>query len=229
MKYPHSLSSYRLFLGALFSLFALFSLPATVALADAPEFIDAQANFEQGLRGDKDASKKAYEGFSKLVKEHPDNPLYLAYMGSNETIFARDDWLPWRQIKNLDKGLDHLDKALAMLGPEHDDQYERLSVISIETRLVALTTFINVPGFANRFQDAKDLFAETIEQTVFPKAPPEVRQRVYLQGADIAAKENNTADEIKYLKKALSVRPDGFYAEQIRKRLQESEQESAHD
>lgn len=225
------LSIPKLLLGILFVLLIQTS-PA--AKADAPEFIQIQAQFEQALRGDEEASKRAYEGFSKLVKEYPDNPLYLAYMGSNETLFARDGWIPWQRIKNLDKGLGHIDKALAMLGPEHDDQYERLSVISIETRLVALTTFLKVPDFSNRFQDAKDLFAETVEQAVFYKAPPEVRQRVYLQGADIAAKEKNTADEIKYLKKALSIRPDSDYARQIRTRLKAYEQqadkkETAHD
>ncbi len=200
----------------------LLSLAMPPAWADAPGFIETQALFEQSLRGDSAASQKAYAGFRKLVRDHPDNPLYLAYLGANETLFARDDWRPWKRIKFLDRGLDHIDKALAMLGPEHDNQYERLSVISIETRLVALTTFLKVPEWSNRLQDARDLFAETLAQPVFAKAPPEVRHRIYLQGANIAARDGDKAGEIGYLKKALDARPDGYYADKIRQRLKKA-------
>ena|GEM_PF-4995066 len=58
-----------------------------------------------------------------------------------------------------------------MLGPEHDEQYERGSVISIETRLVALTTFLKVSSFSNRLQDAKDLLAETLVQEAICNSP----------------------------------------------------------
>jgi len=193
------------------------------ANADTPEFLKIQPVFEQGLRGDADAVLKAYPVLQKLVKQYPDNPLFLAYLGADETLQARDNWVPWTRIKFLDSGLDHVDKALAMITPEHDEQTERTSPISMETRLVALTTFIRVPSFSNRLQDAKDLFAESIEQDIFFKSPPEVRQRIYLQGAEIAKAEDDTANEIKYLKKALSIRPDGYYADQIRARLKELE------
>ncbi len=199
---------------------ALLILLPLIAAAEPPSFTDTQSTFEQGLRGDEEAVEKAYAGFRQLVTAQPDNPLYLAYLGAAETLIARDGWLPWKRIQYLDKGLDHIDKALTMLGPEHDDQYERLSVISIETRLVALTTFLKVPSFSNRFQDAKDLFAETVEQEVFPKAPPEVRQRIYLQGANIAQHEDDRARERKYLKQALDARPgDNYYARIVKQRL----------
>lgn len=195
--------------------------------ADVPKikFIESQALFDQGLRGNREASKKAYRGFLALVKAHPDNPLYLAYLGSNETIFARDNWVPWTRIKYLDRGLDRVDKALAMLGPEHDNQYERQSVVSMETRLVALSTFVKVPPFANRLQDAKDLFAESLATPVFHKAAPEVKQRIYLQGADIAARGKNIANEMIYLKRALVFLPKGYHADLIRKRLGHAEKQ----
>ncbi len=207
----------RFLLPSFFTL--LLILSPLGALAEAPEFIQTQADFEQGLRGDSDAVGRAYPGFQKLVKEYPDNPLYLAYLGANETLIARDSYAPWTKIRYLDRGLDHVDKALAMLEPQHDTQTERLSIISMETRLVALSTFMKVPSFANRFQDARDLFDESLEQAVFHKAPPEVRQRIYLQGADIAAEEKDTATEIKRLEKALSILPSGYYADHIRQRL----------
>lgn len=191
------------------------------ASADTPEFLKVQPVFEQGLRGDAESVLKSYPVFQKLVKDHPDNPLFMAYLGATETLIARDKWTPWTRIKFLDSGLDHIDKALAMLIPEHDQQTERTSPISMETRLVAITTFVQVPSFSNRLQDAKDLFAESVVQDVFFESPPEVRQRIYLQGANIAQAEDNADDELKYLKKALSIRPDGYYANQIRTRLKE--------
>ena len=190
--------------------------------AETANFASIQAVFEQGLRGDAEAAETAYPGLQKLVKDHPDNPLFLAYLGADETLFARDGWVPWTRIKFLDSGLDKVDKALAMLGPEHDEQYERGSVISIETRLVALTTFLNVPPFSNRLQDAKDLFAETLEQPAFHNAAPEVRQRIYLQGAEIAKRDDDEALEKKYLKLALDARPgQSHYANIVRARLAE--------
>ncbi len=224
----------RFYYAFIFLAFSL-SLLSPVSAADKQSvakqggFTEAQAIFEKGLAGDEDSNEKAHKLFRQLVKQHPDNPLYLAYLGSTETIFARDGWLPWSRIKNMDKGLDHVDKALAMLTAEHDKQFERGSVISIETRLVALTTYLKVPDFANRLQDAKDLFAETIKQSVFPKAPAEVRQRIFLQGADIAKKEKRNTDELRYLKKALSIRAQGREADQIRQRLKAFSKESVRD
>ncbi len=200
----------------------LMALAPWGAFADTPGFAETQALFEQGLRGDADAAEQSYPGLQKLVREHPDNPLFLAYLGANETLFARDRWMPWTRIKFLDSGLDKVDKALAMLGPEHDGQTERGSIVSLETRLVALSTYVAVPSFSNRLQDARDLLADTLEQPAFGKAPPEVRQRIYLQGANIARRDEDKAQELKYLKLALDARPgQSHYAEIVRKRLNE--------
>jgi len=57
---------------------------------------------------------------------------------------------------------------------------------------------------------------------LFAIAPPEVRQRVFLQGAEIARREADTAQETRYLKLALDSRPgQSYYANLARQRLAE--------
>jgi len=68
----------------------LITFMAMRVLAGLPTFVRTQAIFERGLRGDADAAERSYPGFQRLVQEYPDNPLYLAYLGANETLFARD-------------------------------------------------------------------------------------------------------------------------------------------
>lgn len=199
--------------------------PTSGLAADlAPKFIDAHAVFETSLAGDKNATQPAIEKFSMLVEQNPAQPLYRVYLGSTYALRARDAWMPWTKLRNVEKGLEMIDKALLMLTPEHDEQRLRGSIVSTETRLVAVSTFLRVPGFMNRRQPAKDLLRETLDTPVFDASPALVKGRLYLGAANIARREDQKVAERDYLEKALSLLPPSRFRSQAEQQLIEIEE-----
>ena len=186
---------------------------------DQAAFDSAQRIFENNLAGDKDSNSAVIEKFEQLVNESPDQPLYLAYLGSAYTLKARDAFAPWTRLKYVEKGLAMIDKALIMLEPKHDEMRIRGSIVSMETRLVAISTFLKVPGFLHRLQPARDLIKETLASPAFAKAPPMVRGRIYLNAADAAKKAGNAAEAIALLKQAEALLPDSRFKQEAHSRL----------
>ena len=203
---------------AVFFMFTLtvYAQPATHLAA----FETAYQLFETNLAGDKDSNPSVIKQFTTLVQNHPEQPLFLAYLGSAYTLKARDAFAPWTRLSNVDRGLDMVDKALIMLEPEHDEMKLRGSVVSMETRLVAISTFLKVPGFLNRLQPAKDLLTETLADPVFNQAPAIVRGRIYLNAADAAKRDKDVDKERHLLTKAAEILPDSRFKTEAQSRLQ---------
>ena len=200
---------------------AILNVTAPSLATENTAFTDAQAVFETSLAGDKKATEPAIEKFSELVQQDPSHPLYLAYLGSAYTLKARDAWMPWTRLRNAEKGLEMIDKALLMLKPQHDEQRLRGSIVSTEAHLVAVSTFLQVPKFMNRQQAAKDLLTATIETPVFEVSAPAVKGRLYLWAAEVAKREEQTDAERNYLEKALAVLPAGRHRDQSEQQLME--------
>ena len=185
-------------------------------------FNKAQATFERGLRGSESDNEAAAAQFKQLSAQEPGNPLFLAYYGSTQAIMARDAWLPWKKLRLGEQGLDLIDKALKRLKPEHDKMLMRKIPVGIETRLVALNTFFQVPDqFFHRYDSGKTLLAETMKNPAFAQSPPEIQARLYFQAAFVAKKEGKTADEVAQLKRVLELDPQGKDVDAARARLKE--------
>ncbi|VAW52288.1 hypothetical protein MNBD_GAMMA06-1252 [hydrothermal vent metagenome] len=200
----------------------LLALQITTTFAIAEQnFIDAQEIFEQSLAGNESKTTAAIDSFQTLVNNNPEQPLFLVYLGSAYTLKARDSWMPWTRLSNVDTGLEKIDKAIQMLTPEHGEQKIRGSIISIETRLVAISTFLQVPGFLNRFQDAKDLMHETVNSPAYPLSPPIVKGRLQLWAAEIAIQDDDSNTARVHLEQAIKLLPDGRFSNQAHERLSE--------
>lgn len=185
-------------------------------------FLSAQEQFEKGLRGTKSDNEKAAEQFEKLVAESPNNPLFLAYYGSTFTIKANHAFLPWQRLKLGDKGLDMIDKALKQLTPEHETTLVRGVPLSVETRLVAINTFLEVPDvFFHRYEPGKQLLQETMASPAFANAPPIIQARFHYQAAFVAQKSKDKTAEVQALKKTLELDPQGKDAPAAQARLKE--------
>ncbi len=206
----------------IFPILALtFFLPQVEAAGLLDQFIEAQAVFESSLAGNEADTEPAIAEFTKLVGLDQEQPLYLAYLGSAYTLKARDAWMPWSRLSNAEKGLDMIDKALSMLKPGHDDQRIRGSIVSTETRLVAINTFLQVPEFLNRGQAAKELLVEAFDSPVFGVSAPEVKGRLFMQAAEIARREEQWDQAVKYLKQARPLVPPGRYQQLVTQQLRE--------
>jgi len=209
---------------ALFILTLLLTGPSLVSAQNQAlerRFMAAHAAFMQGLAGDERYIDRAQALFEELNRQAPDNPLFQVYLGGTYAIQGREAWMPWNKIDLVEKGLEIIDRALDKLQPRHDEMLIRGTPVGIETRLVALNTFLDLPGFFNRLQPAKELLADILTSQAFGLAPDEIRGRVYLQAAAIAQREENPAGELRYLKQAKPLlRQNSHFLARVQKRLE---------
>jgi tetratricopeptide (TPR) repeat protein len=194
-----------------------------MAAEDKPQqFLEAQSLFERGLRGSEKDNEQAAEKFRALTEQAPDNPLYLAYYGSTFTLKARDAYLPWNKLKLGEQGLDLIDKSLKKLGPEHDRQLLRSVPLSIETRLVAVNTFLKVPDqFFHRYDRGRSLLTQTMNGEVFAASPAAIQARFYFQTAFVAQKEGKKQEEISLLRRVAELDPNSLDVPAAAARLKE--------
>ena len=158
------------------------------------DFLNARDAFVQFIDSG-EGFDSAWTQLTELEKAYPDHLAAQCYLGALETIKARDAWMPWTKMRWVEAGLDRLDRALGLLRPEHArDGLAGIST-SLDCRLTAARTFLSVPGFLNRQQDANDVFSDLIEFTELVEQPVEVRRSIYRLGLDIAKADDN-AEEV---------------------------------
>src|SRR6185437_1180944 len=83
-----------------------------------------------------------------------------------------------KRSKWVNQGIDQIDHALALLGPQYDSQKLRGVPISLETRLVAIATYVPLPSLFNRMSVARQqgqsvaVPAELAAQVLVPAVRP---------------------------------------------------------
>jgi hypothetical protein len=195
--------------------------PPAYADSSAEIFSAAQREFRKGLDGDSTALDHAFTLFEQLVESQPDQPLFLAYLGSSHTLKGRDAWMPWNRLRHVEQGLGYIDKGLAQLTPEHNRILVANVPVSVETRLVAITTFLKIPEFFNRFDNAKTLLQTSLAAPEFSMAPPLVQANYFFQAADVARHDNNKNDEREFLRKTIATAPQSKFAAAAQQRIAE--------
>jgi hypothetical protein len=80
---------------------------------------------------------------------------------------------------------------MTLLGPEHDTENLVGIPVSTDSRIAATTTLLAVPGFMNRLEDAKAVFADMLDTTDMESLPAAVQRRIYQLGVDIANKSDD--------------------------------------
>src|SRR5471032_1654391 len=140
--------------------------------ASETEFRDALKAFQQARNGEDRQIEPAIAAFDALARAEPQQPAYAAYLGSALALKAREAWMPWNKLKYSERGLDHIDQALAALKPQHESQLLRGVPVSMETRLVAASTFLTLPdGIFHRRVTGKKLVDELLRHHALATAP----------------------------------------------------------
>jgi len=191
------------------------------------DFATARTQFEAGRAGSHDATERAQQLFSQLLRRDADNPLYLAYYGSTYTLQARDSLAPWTRIKLINQGTALLDRALAML--DHPPAAARLvaarpgpGTAALETRLVAMATFIALPEtLFHRRAAAKREYQRAVASPDFSAAPPDLQGHLEYEGALIAREEGDATTERTALQRVLALGPPSINLAEVRARLAE--------
>ena len=173
---------------------------ASHAMATTPaQFDGALAQFQQARTGDAAAISSSAQAFAALLKAEPINPVLMAYAGASTAMQATTTWLPWSKMAYAEDGLALLDKALTLLTPAHNAPLLRGLPATLEVRLVAVNTFLAVPGFMNRGARAAKLLDEMLASPLLASAPLGFRGEVWLTAAHLATQEHRLQDARKYL------------------------------
>lgn len=199
----------------------LFSSTAVFAGNPDADYAQARAAFDRGRAGDGSASEQALDLFGKLSERDPTNPLYLAYIGGCWALRAKSARAPWNKMKYVERGLELIDRALAMLSPSHDQVVAHGVPISIETRLVAASTFLALPSLFHRFEDGKNAVAAALASPAWATSPPGVRAALQYQASLVARQDGRVNDEIKALQAVRALQPQGSSADLAQARLKE--------
>jgi hypothetical protein len=182
-------------------------------------FVEATRRFEDARAGSAVATPKAQAAFRDLLAADPKNPLYLAYYGSTLAMLARDSRLPWQRLNFVRESLGTLDRALGLLRPEDDRRMIRDIPVSLETRLVAVATFVAMPEVLNRLPVAKQQLAAAMSSPAFATAPLELRGRFYYEVALVAEAEGQPDAERDALRHVLTYAPTSLDLNEVRARL----------
>lgn len=187
----------------------------------AANFANAEAVYQKALAQGGQATDDAVARFEKLAAaDSPLAPLFLAYLGSAQTLQGRDAWMPWTKMRATERGLDTLEKALRRLEARHDREVLRGVAVAVEARLVAASTFIAVPSMFNRYDLGKETLRAALASPAYPSAPAAVKARLHRLAAVAAARDGKPADEAAHLRQALDVAPNDPDAGAARRRLQ---------
>lgn len=184
-------------------------------------FVEARQQFMAALAGDGKARDAAISAFTHMAAANPGHPLLAAYAGSATSLAGRDAMMPWNKMKYSEDGADAIEKALAQLTPAHDEALFNGSPESVETRMVAASTLLNLPDFMNRRAAGKRALDAALKSPVFEQAPLPVRTRLYALAAKTAAADKRAPDEAAYLKQLVQLAPQAPEGQRAAGRLKE--------
>jgi hypothetical protein len=160
----------RLFLLATV-LFATGLCAETTDRFSDPSIREIQRRHDLAAEGDKDETKKLCADLEKNFKDHPDDCLIQAYLGSVYTLRSRDAFPGPGKLKYLKDGLKIMDAAV-----ESDPD-------SLPPRFVRAVNNYSLPGFCMRRDTARADFKRLLGELEKPDASAtldmETRQAIY--------------------------------------------------
>lgn len=185
--------------------FVVMALLAALAqAADSAAFAHASGLMQKAAAGDNASIEPALTEFKALSGAEPADPVLRAYLGAATSMQAVTTMLPWRKMGFAEDGLAQIDKALAQLTPAHDAPLHQGVPASLETRFVAASTFLNLPGLFNRGPRGTQLLAEVTQSPLLAQAPLGFRGAVWLRAAREAVKAQNNGEARQWLDKVIA-------------------------
>ncbi|NRF68836.1 hypothetical protein HLB44_17730 [Aquincola sp. S2] len=172
--------------------------------ADTAAYVAALNEFLRGNEGAEAAIDAAAEQFNKLSQAEPNDPVLRAYAGASTSMRARTTLLPWKKMGHAEDGLAQIDKALALLTPQHDAPGYRGVPASLETRFTAAGTFLALPSMFNRQARGAKLLDEVAKSPLLDGSPLPFKAAVWLRAGQEAAKGQNAAEARQWFEKVVA-------------------------
>lgn len=168
-----------------------------------PQF---QAAFQLFNSQQEDAVEKSAKAFADLLKTDPSHPLLMAWAGASHSRLATTTLLPWKKMRHVEDGLAQIDKALALLQASHDAPWPGHAPISLETRFVAINTFLALPDMFNRGPRGAAMLKEMLSSPAFAQAPLPFQAEVWLRAATQAEHTKRPADARKFYQQVIDAK-----------------------
>lgn len=184
------------------------------------DFRSAFFKAESGQAGNIDEVVEAGE---KLREKIPDHPLLLVYLGSAKAIQGRDAFFPWNKVRYVEQGCELMDQALAVLKPSDEEMPVAGPSPAIETRVVALSTFSELPELFHRSQDARRLWTRLKPESALHRLSADLRARILLSGARIELLDKKKDAAQSLLRQARTFGPSPVVLARIEALLKELE------
>lgn len=179
----------------------------------------ATRTLERAMNGDDSAIGTAADLFADLLAKNPSDPLVMSYAGASTALRANATWMPWRKMSFAEDGLALIDKSLAMLTAAHDAPVPGGVPVGLETRFVAASTFLSLPGMFNRRTRGERLLGEVVNSPLLAATPVDMRGAVWLRAGLTAAEDKRMADARTFLQRVIDA--NAPQASAARAKLQE--------
>lgn len=177
---------------------------AQTAATAGTAFDTAFARFQQATPGQSDAIEDSVDQFGKLHAGSPTDPVLRAYLGAATALRATTTMLPWRKMQHAEEGLALIDKALAQLAPAHDAVAHHGVPGTLETRFVAASTFLGLPGMFNRGERGRKLLADVLTDAQLAAAPAAFRATVWMRAGRLAEADQQTTQAREWYERVAS-------------------------
>jgi tetratricopeptide (TPR) repeat protein len=165
------------------------------------------AYHNKGVNGDKKAVKSAEEHLNKALELDRTNALALAYLGSVWTLKGRDAFFPWNKMKNVEKGMDKIDKAVDM------------SPDNLRVRMLRAMNSLNLPPFFHRLQYSLKDFTYITDNPEFKNWPTESQSMVYYNLGLAFEKDEKPNEAKNNFELAIQTAPESKWAKNAKEEL----------
>lgn len=153
------------------------------------------------------ASAEAQKWLKEASAAAPTDAQVMAYLGSAQTMIARDSWNVITKVSEVNKGIALIDKAV------------RQAPDDITVRMVRMTNSLSLPGFFGRAPKAREdlvyLHGVLAKQTLLPVASAEICYRL----GDIVQGEGDQQQATKLFDEARRYAPDSEWGKLAQGRL----------
>jgi len=162
---------------------------------------------DQGVAGNDDAVDKGFTCFDKVLVLDPTNAVALAYRGSLWTLRARDAWWPFTKMKDVDKGVDEMDKAVDLASD------------NITVHIVRGINSVNLPSMFHRLPVALKDFDYLMGDPRFTHLNQHLQATIYCWAGIAYNSDGQTAKAKDLLQKAVSTEPGSDIARKAENEL----------
>ena len=143
---------------------------------------------DMAIKDSKAYGQKAAQYLEQAYRKKPHDHVALCYLGSAYTLLAKDAWNPVSKAFYLNKGVEHMDKAV------------RKDLNNITVRLIRAN---NSKVLSSKFLSQRSIAYEDFEHvaSLFEKGlkvPSQLKASVYRSLADLYKEDGNLAEAKKY-------------------------------